>query len=252
VLVGDSNAGQFTEPVIAAARQAAYNLKVATFSACPFVDGGVFAAATGVDGEAACRRFNGETLAELVRLKPGLVVTAARSDRYIEEREYRLREPGGELADTPDAKAGLWRRALGRTLALLARADIPVLVIHPIPRFETTPHECTTLSLLTAGCGSTVSVAAVDRRLRRAHAAETGAIAASVTASAMDLSRAICWNGVCATSRRGTILYRDRDHLSVEGSLTLSDEFRHAIMTEAKRDTLFGVGSNDLDINLYE
>ena len=38
----------------------------------------------------------------------------------------------------------------------------------------------------------------------------------------------------CETSRNGTILYRDADHLSVAGALTLSDRFYGAIEALAR------------------
>jgi hypothetical protein len=38
----------------------------------------------------------------------------------------------------------------------------------------------------------------------------------------------------CQTSRDGTILYRDADHLSVDGSLTLTDRFYRAIEALAR------------------
>jgi hypothetical protein len=48
-------------------------------------------------------------------------------------------------------------------------------------------------------------------------------------AALIDFENEICDAGRCVTSRSGTILYRDADHLSVEGSLTLTDRFYRAI-----------------------
>ena len=54
-LVGDSQAGQYTEPVVRAARRAGYETLVVTLNSCPFAD--VKATGTATPG-ATCARFN--------------------------------------------------------------------------------------------------------------------------------------------------------------------------------------------------
>jgi SGNH domain (fused to AT3 domains) len=50
----------------------------------------------------------------------------------------------------------------------------------------------------------------------------------------IDFEDEICDARRCETSRNGTILYRDADHLSVDGSLTLADRFYRAIEAVAR------------------
>ncbi|HXV56969.1 MAG TPA: acyltransferase family protein [Gaiellaceae bacterium] len=235
VLVGDSNAGQFTEPVLEAARSAGLVVTVATFSACPFVDVGVLGP-RGPEGDAECRRFTRLTLAELLRRRPALVVTAARTDLYVEDGAFALRAPSGRLVRSPGEKTRLWQEGLRGVLAPLDAAGIPVLVVAPVPRFPRTAATCTALDLLRSGCGSSVSLEAVEERLARARRAESRAVAGSALASSLDLTDAICPGGRCSTSRDGVILYRDADHLSVEGALTLAPRFGPALEARARRD----------------
>jgi SGNH domain (fused to AT3 domains) len=228
VLIGDSNAGHFTEPVVAAARRAHLDLTVATFSSCPFVDVGVVRA-DALEGEADCRAFTRGTLRALVEMKPDLVITAARSDHYIEDDSIRLQNEDGELIRSPGEKARLWERGLERLLGRLDAAAIPVLVVEPVPLFPHPPDVCTTLAILRNGCSSSVSRAAVDAELQRARDAERRAAARVGNATLIDFEDEICGADRCETSRNGTILYRDADHLSVAGALTLTDRFYRAI-----------------------
>lgn len=232
VLVGDSQAGQFTEPVADAARRAGLDLTVATFPACPLVD--VDLAGPGTD-ERRCRRFVRGTLEELERLKPRLVVVAARSDKYIESAEYRLRDPSGRLVTEPAEKARLWEQGLQRTLTRLERAGVPVLLVHPVPAFPETPQSCTTLGILTDGCSSSVSRESAEEQLHRARGVEGAAVAAVSNTSALDFEETLCGSDRCSTSRGDTILYRDGEHLSVDGALLLADGFYRAIVAHARR-----------------
>src|SRR6185437_8263931 len=74
VLLGDSNAGQLTEPVVEAGNRLGYTVTVATFSSCPYV---------GSATRPSCQRFAEGTLGALLRRKPSLVVMASRTDRYL-------------------------------------------------------------------------------------------------------------------------------------------------------------------------
>ena len=64
VLVGDFQAGQFTEPVVRAAARAGYDAVVATRNACPF---GAVVVTRAPDTAEACARFNDGTMDALTR-----------------------------------------------------------------------------------------------------------------------------------------------------------------------------------------
>ena len=116
----------------------------------------------------------------------------------------------------------------------MSRAGVPVLVVHPVPQFPQAPDECTTLTILTDGCATTVARQVVDDRLLRAKQAEREAALAVPDDSTIDFEDAICLGDRCSTSRGGTILYRDADHLSVDGALALTDDFYRAILARAR------------------
>jgi peptidoglycan/LPS O-acetylase OafA/YrhL len=233
VLIGDSNAGQFTEPVARAATQAGFTATVATFSSCPFVQLSV----TGSNaGEGLCRRFDQESLAALLRMRPNLVIIAARTDSYIEGGTVGLALPGDSAATTvPEAKAALWTRGVRTEAAQLNRAGIPVAVVHPLPAMPVEPAACAVVLALTGACSGAVPRDVARKRLRRSVLSERLAVTRLASAHAVSLVNAICGRERCASQRSGEMMYRDGKHLSVRGSLQLTPWFSSLIEGFARR-----------------
>jgi len=103
-----------------------------------------------------------------------------------------------------------------------------------VPEFSRAPHDCSAIRILTSTCAGSVSRAAVDGKLRRAVAAEDSAAVATTATWAIGFENEICGSKRCSTVRDGTIRYRDRDHLSVEGALALTSRFEHVILRRAR------------------
>jgi peptidoglycan/LPS O-acetylase OafA/YrhL len=235
VLYGDSNAGQFTEPVARAANRAGFDFTVTTYSSCPPVRVRV----EREDGERGeCPGFSSQTLQGLISSRPSLVVIASRTDTYLEEASIALGAVDGTgLTRDPDEKARLWRRSLRSMLRRLDTAGVPVLLVHPVPTVPAMPERCAVLRILLERCGSTVPRAIAAKRIARAIALETDAVTATSSASALDLTDVLCPEGHCASSRSGITLYRDAQHLSVDGALQLTDVFSRAIRARARVGT---------------
>ncbi|MEY2432014.1 MAG: hypothetical protein QOC92_1739, partial [Acidimicrobiaceae bacterium] len=124
VLMGDSNAGQLTEPVVRAGNDAGFNVTVTTFSSCPYV---------GLPENPFCQRFSDRTIATLVRDRPSLVILASRTDVY--------------LRNAKGSGVRRWQQRLGRVLARLNGAEVPVLLVHPVPRLPISPDRCAVISI---------------------------------------------------------------------------------------------------------
>jgi hypothetical protein len=125
-------------------------------------------------------------------------------------------------------------------LGQLNRAGIPVVVVHPIPRLAISPERCAVISILSNACGSSTARTDAERELRLAIGAEQAAVAHASLASTLDLDRNLCGPTRCASMRHGVLLYRDGEHLSVQGALTLTDRFARAIRSRARPRTVDG------------
>ncbi len=206
-LVGDSQAGQFTEPVVRAAGRAGYDAVVATLNACPF---GAVAVTRAPAKSGACSRFNAATMDALTRMRPDVVVLASRSDFYV-----------GDVA----ARARQWQRGLASVIGRLNAVGTHVVVVHPIPRLEAAPHGCAALTIIVKACSGAVSRPAADRERLLAVNAEKAAVAGSRSAAAIDFDDLLCSALRCAGAHGGTWTYRDSNHLTVSGSLLLTEQF---------------------------
>lgn len=229
VLIGDSNAGHFTEPIVRAANRDGFDATVATLHSCPFANVEL------LDGDVTldeCRRFVEGSVAELIRRHPSLVIVAQRTDNYLEN--FGLARPDGSGASyEPEAKAKLLSRGLGDTLGTLERAGIPVLLVHTIPKVPGPSTGCAVLLVLTRSCVGSISRSLADRRLRPSERVERAAAAAAGRTATISFENDFCSTTTCRSVRSNVLLYRDPTHLTVNGSLTLTKPFQEAILAHA-------------------
>ena len=102
VLIGDSNAGQFSEPVVSAAERAGYSAYIATFHHCPFNQ-----LATGWAITVECRTFARRSLTGLIQARPSLVIIASRTDLYVGVRSISINKIPRQESFPPECASGL-------------------------------------------------------------------------------------------------------------------------------------------------
>ena len=230
VLIGDSNAGHFTEPFVRAATQAGFDATVATPSGCPFLQ---LRISKPTYDYGPCMRFNADALRELIRRRPNLVVIGARTDLYLSESDFSFGQADGPMTDDVDRKQQLWTLDLEREIAELNRVGVPVVVLHPVPALPTGSEDCAVLLLLTHECGGTIPRTEADRDLKRVQDVENTAVAGH-RAWVVGFEDDLCPDGRCSSRRRNLILYRNTDHLSVPGALTLTGQFATTVIRRAR------------------
>ncbi len=218
-LFGDSQAGQFTEPVTRAGNNEGYDVTVTTFSSCPYV---------GMATNPSCQRFVQGTIDELVRRRPSLLILASRTDRHLGAEQHL---PSAEISQL----AADWQRRLSITLDRLNRAGIPVLIVHPIPILARSPDRCAVLRILTGTCGSSVSRTTAEHALAAATAVENAAATTASNTSTISINSHLCSGDSCSTMHGNTVLYLNRDHLSIQGALSLTPAFEAAIRAQLSR-----------------
>ena len=227
VLIGDSNAGHFAEPVIDAANSLGYDATVATFGGCPYID----LIVRPLGGNGPCRRFYVVSTSTLRRMHPALVVVAARGDQYV--YSYGIGKPGDPLSRDTPTRVRLWHEGIASTLQALA--GIPVVLVAPIPLLPVPSGECAVLRILTTSCAGTESRAAVDRELGPVVRAERTAVAQVPHTTFADFEDALCTSSRCSSTRGHVVMYRNDSHLSVDGALTLTSRFRALIAGAVRR-----------------
>jgi hypothetical protein len=225
VLVGDSNAGQYSEAFVGAANAAGLDATVATLSSCPFVDligfrGGVL--------QDQCRSFVTQTLQSLIDIRPEFVVIASASDHYITSDSRRFQSSNtAAQSSTAIEKEQLWTGGLVRVIEPLQAAGVEVVIVHPQPKFPRwDPRECAVAQVLLSSrsCGTTMNLADADRNRAPAVSAESAA-AAATSAKTLDVASFLCPEERCSTQQGSTWTWRDDGHISVDASILLEPVF---------------------------
>jgi hypothetical protein len=233
-LVGDSNAGHFTEGFVKGANAAGYDAVVAAYEGCPFIDLQVEGT---VVGAGRCRRFDEQSLGWLstVNPRPNLVVVGNRPDGYIDVSSKYLAAPRrGAFTNDIEVKRHLWEVAMVRTLQRLASHGVPAVVIEPIPWISTFNPGCAVVLVLHDGCAATIRRVLAERERADALLVDKRAVrAAGVMSSTVDFADAFCTVSTCSTVVRRTIAYQDRDHLSIAGAVMLTARFKKLVATRA-------------------
>jgi peptidoglycan/LPS O-acetylase OafA/YrhL len=232
VLVGDSNAGHFTEAMVGAATELHLDLTVSTSSGCPFV--ALTMSRPGLGFDTACADRVARTMQRLIEMQPDVVVIASATDiDFAASDALRLADGSATVTDKA-AKPALWADALSTTVNELTSHGIRVLVVHPVPRFPAfdPPTRCTTAEAIVdvAGCGSTRPRDEALGDLASAISAENSAVSSiGRRAATLDLSSELCPGDPCRTNSANTWIFRDWAHISVGASERLTPAFTDAV-----------------------
>ena len=227
-LLGDSNAGHFTEAVASAATSNGFDFRVATVHGCPFIDARV---SSSTDDGRGCEAEVAHLIAETVRLRPDVVVLASATDRYLAEDIDVSVDPSLRSTEQPTA-AEAWAVGLRSVLTTFERAGIGVLVVHPVPRFDDWSFGlCPNITILddVERCGTERSRADVAAAHQSAFEVEQEALAGLSSVRTLDVGTALCPTEICSTNEGNTWTYRDSSHITVFASLSLAGEFSQAI-----------------------
>jgi peptidoglycan/LPS O-acetylase OafA/YrhL len=226
-LIGDSNAGQFTEVAKSAAASLRLDLVVATQSGCPFVDLRI-----DVVHQEECTAFVRDAVRTLVKRRPRLVMIASSSSEYV-DGDFHLGDaaPGAPIAK----RAKIWGDGVAKVVGRLDEAGIPTLVVHTVPHIaEKTawlPQLCPPVWAYTdvGRCDRSVSRASIERQQAPARDIERVVVSGMRRASSVDFTGDICALDRCAARRGDVWLYHDGTHLSIAGARLLEQPMTKAM-----------------------
>lgn len=205
-LVGDSQAGQISEAVLAASRETGRSMIVSTTTSCPFF--------SEESGSQRCNLFHSKTVEFLSGQKAGDVIIAFSSSNAMSE-----------------ASLGSFESSL----ATLTDRGHQVTLVGPIPlagyKREFNPRQCNLASVQNSTCffsfpKSQISGLAQNQEEVFRGIADGGAI------QFVSLVDSLCRQDFCQTMIENTILYRDPSHLSVEANKLLESSFLKALGSE--------------------
>jgi hypothetical protein len=230
VLVGDSNAGQFAEPVIRASKQLGYDTTVSTFHGCPFVETLVYKK----HWDKPCLRAVETSLDVIASSHPALVVMASSTPELMNNGSMPFKDPvNGQVARSIAAKASLWHTGELRVIRRLAAAHVPGVLVETIPQFPDWKPDCAALRvyLAPATCGASLTRASVDAYRHAALSAEESAVGSARGTVGVDFADTMC-RATCSTNQGNFWWYRDQDHLSVPGALRLTARFEQLMRVQ--------------------
>ncbi|MGC4083774.1 MAG: acyltransferase family protein [Vicinamibacterales bacterium] len=237
LLIGDSHAGHFSEPFIAAAHALHYDAEVATSGGCPFLQPPTYTSAL-------CRAFVEGSLAAIARREPpydGIVISNATTG-YLDGELARL----FVTPDTPvtrSAEIAGWVASLTRTIDAIGSRS-PVVVVGAVPQFYQMP-QCLRPTLFegpSPGCG--VWTPEWAAAWRTDIVVEERAAVLARGAAYLDAGDRLCPAGKgCSAFINGQAAYRDGGHLSVKGAMTFEPDFQTMLAKVVARVPLAGDGS---------
>lgn len=226
LLAGDSQAYALADGVIAAGERLGLDTIATSHTGCPFLA----RESSGVHNY-PCRSWQNEIVEYALAERPSVVVITNRSGGYVRPgKEWRTiaRDDGGR-AESVDEARELYRRGLEPVVRELTDAGIPVIVVSAVPEMTGYTDPTSLLSGVFGTQAFEVSRADAEDERRPAVEVEQDLASSIAGLSVVDPNPALCSDDTCSTQRDGQPVYQDETHLSLPGSLLLTDTFESAI-----------------------
>ena len=231
MLVGDSNADQFTEALRDGIAGSSDSLKMVNQNACPFVH--LTLVRNGVPQD-RCTEFVSKSLADMKTSPPDIVIIANSTWGYAHgAKKYAVVDPSdGSVVTGPD-QVRVFQSQLEQTIREIQAMGSRVVLIAQAPQFGNyTLGSCSALALWIrgAGCiGGDSFAADSSALLLEGHAIESMA-AENTSAALWDFTDSICLEGFCEPLRSdGIVTWRDGSHISVPASESLAPVVRERL-----------------------
>ena len=239
-LIGDSNADQFSDGVLSAAKTLKSPMHDATASGCPVIRGIYINSKDGNPRNAqkdswvkTCARFANGTI-DWLKTQPAGIVILASTDGYYFKRDTAIKVDNHYLSGSYPNVLDLLHAALALTVKDIQAAGHKVLLVQTIPQFDTkpyvyTPTNCSSATILAGKCKLVMPRSFVDK-VQGPSRKVVATVAKETAATIFDIRDLLCSPSKCETlTKAGMYLYRDQTHISVSYSKTLGPTFAEAI-----------------------
>ncbi|MDI4655899.1 acyltransferase family protein [Xanthobacter autotrophicus] len=221
LLWGDSHASALMAGLGEAATRADASIRLVMLPACPPL-GEVVTLHESIKGlERQCPAFNRGVLELIAEKRPKLVVMAGRWSPWTSlQPGFAIRDGNDRYLSAEEARAE-FARGLARSVEGVTRLGIPVVLVGQVPEFGFSPPHCITRAEFSGA--DTARCLSQDREKTLAGLAASNQVLLDVAkgnplVTTVLLSDRFCGKENCPAMEAGTLIYRDPNHLSVEGS----------------------------------
>jgi hypothetical protein len=227
VLIGDSNAGHFSETVIGAADARGVAAQISTLNSCPFVDLDVALRQEGDGFTARCRDFVTANIADLRQSPPDVVLIAAATDVYLHLDGVTLADRAtGRIAVSEADRAEQFEAGLARTVEQLTGVGIRVVVLNVVPKpwaanLTVDVRSCSYLLLTRQPGRCGFDPYRYEEELTPSSIGVENSAAASAGATTWDFADELCPNGTCRSVIDDTLVWVEPLHITVEAAQLL-------------------------------
>lgn len=235
-LLGDSNAGHFSEGILAASAETGMNLTIATTSACPFLAMEFYDTSGEFDNN-ACKKYVDYSFRYLKNQEDGVVIIS-NSNRYWTEHPYLVGK-NGVFKDDVAFKQAEFEEALETTVHKLSSYGHRIVLVQSVPKWldETfwNPSECFMIEVWNSKCSANQTLASWNSKdgVFREIIAST---ADKLEANVWDFGKDLCPLGKCSTKMDSKQYYRDAGHISIEASESLKPRIQLLLEQVPKLD----------------
>ncbi len=224
-IVGDSHANHFVPLAARFTRIHGLAGRQVSAGGCPMLFGVERSGETKIR---QCRQHEANIHTFLRDNRPDTVFVAGRWTNYLPSRgnDSTLFVVNADGTRTPLASRAQLKDALMRTIGTIAASARHVVLIEQVPEFHLSPATCLIRKMIDHGDGTAC------RTVSKAYGKEAQVVDPLLDAVAdkfanVDVLRPralICPGGACDPVYKGTILYRDIDHLNDAGARALSKD----------------------------
>ena len=214
ILVGDSMAKSLSDGFVKATNAQGLTGYVFSYPGCAFLINDSPYSAT-----SACVRWRTDVMSALQQLQPKVLMIANLNTLYVETPFEDWTIANTELA---------WGSEIMRTLEQLSELQIPVIIAQPPPRFAYDLRY--DLSLLWRNTVTEPRVAVLERREKMNQIEANGIVGFQFVRPIVDFTDLFCNSNICDPKVNNKYMFEDNDHLSVDGSIYVSDVLERALV----------------------
>ena len=227
-LLGDSEAGQFSEAVIVAGDRLGRPVKLVTQSANPIIGTNRLHRPSDASWHATRDRFAQAAINWLLEQPSGTVILATTST-YWHSGDFQMEMPGGAWTDAANFKIGEYKIQLENFVRRLNNHGHRVLLIAEVPKWEINAmlspmgrsSESAWIPSKLINKPQVIEAAPIFKR-RQPILQVQREVADSNHSMLLDLWPQFCDERVCEAIKDGTLIYRDGGHISAPFSRRLS------------------------------